>query len=102
MLNLPTHQADQVHCVSILPLSINIHIAMQRNILIKFPRNDAVIPIADSYSGCPADPHGLCAFDNVVSVLKDRIDEIDFDYDCFGDYAAESGVDYNGRAPKSS
>ncbi|KAF3068449.1 3-phytase A [Daldinia childiae] len=69
---------------------------------IRFIVNDGVIPIAESYSGCPADPHGLCAFDNVVSVLKDRIDEIDFDYDCFGDYTAEPGVDYNGRAPKNS
>ncbi|KAK6957081.1 hypothetical protein Daesc_002366 [Daldinia eschscholtzii] len=69
---------------------------------IRFILNDAVIPVADSYPGCPADPHGLCAFDNVVSVLKDRIDEIDFDHDCFGDYSAEAGVDYNGRAPKKS
>ncbi|KAI2472830.1 phosphoglycerate mutase-like protein [Annulohypoxylon bovei var. microspora] len=68
---------------------------------IRFLVNDAVIPIADSYAGCSADPHGLCSFDNVVSVLKDRIDEIDFDYDCFANYTAAQGVDYNGRAPKS-
>ncbi|KAI1380276.1 phosphoglycerate mutase-like protein [Hypoxylon crocopeplum] len=67
----------------------------------RFIVNDAVIPVADSYAGCPADPHGLCAFDNVVSVLKDRIDEINFDYDCFADYNADAGVDYNGRAPPS-
>ncbi|OTA62382.1 phosphoglycerate mutase-like protein [Hypoxylon sp. EC38] len=68
---------------------------------IRFLVNDAVIPVADSYPGCPADQHGLCSFDNVVSVLKDRIDEIDFDYDCFGNYTTEEGVDYNGRAPRS-
>ncbi|KAI0839882.1 phosphoglycerate mutase-like protein [Hypoxylon sp. FL0890] len=68
---------------------------------IRFLVNDAVIPVSDSYKGCPADPHGLCSFDNVVSVLKDRIDEIDFDYDCFANYTAEQGVDYNGRAPRS-
>ncbi|KAL7622322.1 hypothetical protein AAE478_007826 [Parahypoxylon ruwenzoriense] len=67
----------------------------------RFIVNDAVIPVADSYPGCSADPHGLCAFDTVVSVLKDRIDEIDFDYDCFADFEAEAGVDYNGRAPRS-
>ncbi|KAI2610212.1 phosphoglycerate mutase-like protein [Hypoxylon fragiforme] len=67
----------------------------------RFIINDAVVPVADSYPGCPADPHGLCSFDNVVSVLKDRIDEIDFNYDCFADYEAEEGVDYNGRAPRS-
>ncbi|OTA81233.1 hypothetical protein M434DRAFT_85628 [Hypoxylon sp. CO27-5] len=68
---------------------------------IRFLVNDAVIPVADSYPGCSADQHGLCSFDNVVSVLKDRIDEIDFDYDCFGNYTTEEGVDYNGRAPRS-
>ncbi|KAI5866175.1 phosphoglycerate mutase-like protein [Durotheca rogersii] len=68
---------------------------------IRFLVNDAVIPVADSYPGCPADSHGLCAFDNVVSVLQDRIDEIDFDHDCFADYDVEPGVNYNGRAPRS-
>ncbi|KAI1106548.1 phosphoglycerate mutase-like protein [Jackrogersella minutella] len=68
---------------------------------IRFLVNDAVVPVADSYAGCAADPHGLCSFDNVVSVLMDRIDEIDFDYDCFANYTAEPGIDYNGRAPKS-
>ncbi|OTB09629.1 hypothetical protein M426DRAFT_316177 [Hypoxylon sp. CI-4A] len=68
---------------------------------IRFLVNDAVVPVADSYPGCDADPHGLCSFDNVVAVLKDRVDEIDFDHDCFADYAAEPGVDYNGRAPRS-
>ncbi|KAI0386532.1 phosphoglycerate mutase-like protein [Hypomontagnella monticulosa] len=67
----------------------------------RFVVNDAVIPVADSYPGCSPDPHGLCSFDTVVSVLKDRIDEIDFDYDCFANYTADSGVDYNGRAPRS-
>ncbi|KAI1387370.1 phosphoglycerate mutase-like protein [Hypoxylon trugodes] len=67
----------------------------------RFLVNDAVIPIADSYSGCSADPHGLCSFENVVSVLKDRINEIDFDYDCFANYTTEAGIDYNGRAPRS-
>ncbi|KAI2618617.1 phosphoglycerate mutase-like protein [Hypomontagnella submonticulosa] len=67
----------------------------------RFVVNDAVIPVADSYVGCSPDPHGLCSFDTVVSVLKDRIDEIDFDYDCFANYTADSGIDYNGRAPRS-
>ncbi|XXG95983.1 hypothetical protein Hte_002260 [Hypoxylon texense] len=67
---------------------------------IRFLVNDAVVPVADSYAGCPADEHGLCAFDTVVSVLQDRIAEIDFDWDCFGNYTAEAGVDYNGRAPR--
>ncbi|KAH7396289.1 histidine phosphatase superfamily [Pyrenochaeta sp. MPI-SDFR-AT-0127] len=67
---------------------------------IRFIVNDAVIPINTSYPGCPADPNGLCSFDNVVSVLQKRSAEIDFDYDCFANYTASPGVDYNGRAPR--
>jgi NADH:ubiquinone oxidoreductase subunit B-like Fe-S oxidoreductase len=64
-------------------------------------RNDAVVPIADSYPGCKPDPDGLCSFDNVVSVLQKRLNEIDYEYDCFANYTAKAGVNYNGRAPKS-
>jgi hypothetical protein len=63
--------------------------------------NDAVVPINESYAGCPANSDGLCSFDNVVSVLQKRSAEIDFDYDCFANYTAPAGVNYNGRAPKS-
>lgn len=68
--------------------------------LLTSSRNDAVVPIADSYDGCKYDPDGLCSFDNVVSVLQKRIDEIDFNYDCFANYTASAGHDYNGRAPR--
>ncbi|KAF4626530.1 hypothetical protein G7Y89_g11629 [Cudoniella acicularis] len=44
---------------------------------------------------------GFCSFDNVVSVLqKKHIAEIDLSYDCFANYTAQAGVNYNGRAPK--
>ncbi|KAF2730777.1 phosphoglycerate mutase-like protein [Polyplosphaeria fusca] len=68
---------------------------------IRFIVNDAVVPISKSYKDCPADKDGLCSFDNVVSVLTDRMNEIDYDYDCFANYTASAGVDYNGRAPHS-
>ena len=48
-------------------------------------RNDAVIPIHESYPGCPYDSNGKCSFETVLTALRARIDEIDFDYDCFGD-----------------
>ena len=64
-------------------------------------RNDAVLPINESYPGCPVDANGLCSFDHVVEVLKKRSAEIDFEYDCFANYTAEAGMDYNGRAPRS-
>lgn len=67
---------------------------------IRFLINDAVIPLHESHPGCPEDANGLCSFDNVVDVLKKRSAEIDFDYDCFANYTAVPGVDYNGRAPQ--
>ncbi|KAF1848003.1 phosphoglycerate mutase-like protein [Cucurbitaria berberidis CBS 394.84] len=74
--------------------------ALQPTKQIRFIINDAVIPIDESYPGCPVDPNGLCSFDHVVSVLQKRSAEIDFDYDCFANYTASAGVDYNGRAPR--
>ncbi|EDU44000.1 3-phytase B precursor [Pyrenophora tritici-repentis Pt-1C-BFP] len=67
---------------------------------IRFIVNDAVLPIDGSYPGCPDDANGLCSFDNVVDMLKKRSAEIDFEYDCFANYTAQAGVDYNGRAPR--
>lgn len=64
-------------------------------------RNDAVVPLHESYSGCPENADGLCSFDHVVEVLKKRSAEIDFNYDCFANYTATAGVDYNGRAPRA-
>ncbi|KAI6893311.1 phosphoglycerate mutase-like protein [Hortaea werneckii] len=66
---------------------------------IRFLVNDAVIPVHDSHPGCPDDPDGLCPFDTMLSVLQARAREIDFEYDCFADYTAVPGVNYNGRAP---
>ena len=63
--------------------------------------NDAVIPLNESYPGCPTDPNGLCSFDHVVEVLQKRSAEINYNYDCFANYTASAGVDYNGRAPRS-
>ncbi|KIW95700.1 uncharacterized protein Z519_04285 [Cladophialophora bantiana CBS 173.52] len=69
---------------------------------IRFIVNDAVIPVSDSHPGCPVDPNGLCPFDTMVNVLKQRINEIDFNYDCFANYTASAGVNYNGRAPRNA
>ena len=62
--------------------------------------NDAVVPITN-YPGCPKDSNGLCAFDTVVSALQKRSAEIDYNYDCFANYTATPGQDYNGRAPRT-
>jgi hypothetical protein len=50
---------------------------------IRFIVNDAVIPIHDSYEGCDWNKDGMCAFDTVIAAWKKRIQEINFDYDCF-------------------
>ncbi|WVQ78975.1 hypothetical protein IAT38_001067 [Cryptococcus sp. DSM 104549] len=68
---------------------------------VRFIVNDAVIPVHDSYPGCEYNKDGLCAFDTVIDVLKKRMDEIDFGHDCYGNFTAEAGKDYNGRAPRS-
>jgi hypothetical protein len=69
---------------------------------IRFILNDAVLPIDQSYQGCPINIDGLCSFDTVLTALHNRIDQIDYDYDCFGNYTATLGNDYNGRAPRNS
>jgi hypothetical protein len=67
---------------------------------IRFIVNDAVVPVHESHAGCPEDKDGLCPFDTMVEVLTKRVQEINYDYDCFGNYTAAAGVDYNGRAPE--
>ncbi|WVQ78976.1 hypothetical protein IAT38_001068 [Cryptococcus sp. DSM 104549] len=67
----------------------------------RFIVNDAVIPAHESYEGCEWNKDGLCAFDTVVAALQKRIDGIDYEHDCYGNYTAEPGKDYNGRSPRS-
>ncbi|KAF2113734.1 histidine phosphatase superfamily [Lophiotrema nucula] len=76
--------------------------AYQTTKQIRFIVNDAVVPLNGSYDGCDYNKDGLCSFDTVVDVLIKRMDEIDYDYDCFGNYTASAGFNYNGRAPRSA
>ncbi|GAA6060764.1 hypothetical protein JCM10212_006744 [Sporobolomyces blumeae] len=64
---------------------------------IRFIVNDAVIPL--TYEGCdPTEKNGLCAYDKVVSALVNRIGEIDFSYDCTGNWTVPAyGSVSNGR-----
>ena len=98
MPGLPAYQATTLHRVCI-PITYFLSFSKTANAALC--SNDAVVPISDSHPGCPADPNGLCSFDNVISVLQNRIADIDFNYDCFANYTAKAGVNYNGRAPKS-
>ena len=64
---------------------------------IRFLLNDAVLPIDQTYEGCSYNKDGLCSFENVIVQLRKRIDEINFNGDCFGNFTGVLGKDYNGR-----
>ncbi|TFK51909.1 phosphoglycerate mutase-like protein [Heliocybe sulcata] len=49
---------------------------------IRWVLNDAVLPLT-GLGSCPEDPNGLCPLDVFVKGMKDRINEIDYEYDCF-------------------
>jgi len=36
----------------------------------------------------------------MLPILQRRIQEIDFNYDCYANYTAAPGMNYNGRAPR--
>ncbi|GAA5953226.1 hypothetical protein JCM3765_007447 [Sporobolomyces pararoseus] len=62
---------------------------------IRFILNDAVIPL--TYEGCESDKNGLCSYDTVLQALIKRINEIDYDYACNGNYTVpEYGQVTNG------
>ncbi|GAA5996362.1 hypothetical protein JCM5350_006834 [Sporobolomyces pararoseus] len=62
---------------------------------IRFILNDAVIPL--TYEGCESDKNGLCSYDTVLQALIRRIDEIDYEYACNGNYTVpEYGQITNG------
>ncbi|TFK77210.1 phosphoglycerate mutase-like protein [Pluteus cervinus] len=44
--------------------------------------NDAVVPLT-GVNGCKADPNGLCDFNTFIAAMKQRIQEVDFSFDCF-------------------
>lgn len=57
---------------------------------IRFLLNDGVVPLT-GISHCEApDPNGLCLLDNFVQGMQERITEVDFLYDCYGNYTAPS------------
>lgn len=107
---LPTDKRDDSASFvasKVVPFATHFHIQvmecsdMSPTKQMRFILNDAVLPIDKSYPGCEYNQDGLCPFDTVVAALQKRIEEIDFDYDCFGNYTAQPGQDYNGRAPRS-
>ncbi|KAH8929993.1 phosphoglycerate mutase-like protein [Atractiella rhizophila] len=59
--------------------------------VVRFILNDAVLPLED-IKGCASDEEGRCKLETVVSALKERIQEVDFAEDCFGDYRYDTNI----------
>jgi hypothetical protein len=52
---------------------------------IRFILNDAVLPLT-GIRGCNHDGDGLCELPKFIDGIKARIAEVDFGFDCFGNY----------------
>ncbi|KAL5520875.1 hypothetical protein ACEPAF_2878 [Sanghuangporus sanghuang] len=52
---------------------------------IRWLLNDAVIPLT-GIIGCPEDENGLCPLSEFISAMRTRLAEVDFAFDCFGNY----------------
>ncbi|TFK56976.1 phosphoglycerate mutase-like protein [Heliocybe sulcata] len=52
---------------------------------IRWILNDGVLPLT-GLNGCPEDKNGLCPLATYISVMKERIAEIDYDFDCYANY----------------
>jgi len=66
---------------------------------IRFALNDAVLPLT-GVGGCPQDPNGLCPLDTYIAGMKQRIAEIDFQFDCFANYTVpDPDLITDGRFP---
>ncbi|KAG2159736.1 histidine phosphatase superfamily [Suillus bovinus] len=52
---------------------------------IRFLLNDGVVPLT-GIRGCTEDSNGLCALPGFISGMHERIGQIDFAHDCYGNY----------------
>ncbi|KAF7292511.1 Acid phosphatase [Mycena kentingensis (nom. inval.)] len=53
---------------------------------IRWLLNDAVVPL-DGIFGCGTSSSGLCPLDAFIAGIKQRIEEVDFELGCFGNYS---------------
>ncbi|KAI0778487.1 phosphoglycerate mutase-like protein [Trametes elegans] len=67
---------------------------------IRFILNDGVVPLT-GISHCTENKDGLCALDDFVKGMQERIAEVDYQYDCFANYTVPwPDPIIDGRAPK--
>ncbi|TFK36825.1 histidine phosphatase superfamily [Crucibulum laeve] len=52
---------------------------------IRWVLNDAVLPLT-GIKGCKQNKDGLCELPTFIDAMKQRIQEVDFAFDCFGNY----------------
>jgi len=66
---------------------------------IRWILNDAVIPLT-GINGCKSDENGLCEISAFISGMQQRLEEIDFNFDCFANYTIPNPDDItDGRYP---
>jgi hypothetical protein len=67
---------------------------------IRWVLNDAVVPLT-GIKGCPENSDGLCKLETFISSIKERIETIDFQFDCFANYTVPDPDEIvDGRFPK--
>ncbi|KAJ3865937.1 phosphoglycerate mutase-like protein [Lentinula novae-zelandiae] len=68
---------------------------------IRWVLNDGVLP-QNGITGCGDNPDGLCELNTFIAGMKQRIKEVDFDFDCFANYTFSLANDTitNGQFPK--
>ncbi|KAJ3765459.1 acid phosphatase [Lentinula raphanica] len=68
---------------------------------IRWILNDGVLP-QTGINGCGEDPNGLCEINTFIAGMKQRIEEVDFAFDCFGNYTFSLSNDTitNGQFPQ--
>ncbi|KAJ6617632.1 phosphoglycerate mutase-like protein [Mycena sp. CBHHK59/15] len=69
---------------------------------IRWILNDAVIPLT-GIKGCKANSDGLCPLPSFIDGIKQRIEEVDFAFDCFANYTMPDPDNITtGQYPKSA
>ena len=72
-----------------------------QTLYIRFILNDGVLPLT-GVKGCKEDENGLCDLPTFISGMQERIGEVDFAFDCFGNYTFPDPDDIiDGRYPAS-
>jgi len=68
---------------------------------IRWILNDAVLPMT-GIEGCKANSNGLCPLDTFISAMLTRIGQVDYNFDCLGNYTLPiPDLIVNGQAPAS-